>query len=195
MHAVRITEETQIDLDEYALISSAFEVCATLDLATLGNDPQNVDLSRLQEVKPPYTKDYDAIQGNTPADWASRFDLSKWGFFAARIDGKRIGGAAVACEHDGLCTSNSGPGVAMLWDIRVIPSFRDQEVGAALFQRVEKWAFAQGCRQLKIETQHNNVPACQFYSSQGCDLESIEVNAYPDLPEEVRLLWYKRLMT
>ena len=59
-----------------------------------------------------------------------------------------------------------------------------------LFQAAAKWARSRGCRQLKIETQNINVPACKFYASQGCELRTIHPDAYPELPDEIQLLWY-----
>jgi GNAT superfamily N-acetyltransferase len=64
-------------------------------------------------------------------------------------------------------------------------------VGAALFQAAELWARNKGCRQLKVETQNINVPACKFYARQGCVLKTVNRRAYPELPEEAQLLWYK----
>jgi hypothetical protein len=55
------------------------------------------------------------------------------------------------------------------------------------------WAQLHGCRQLKIETQDTNARACRFYERQGCRLETIHRAAYPELPEEIQLLWYKDL--
>ena len=83
--------------------------------------------------------------------------------------------------------------LAVVWDIRVSPDLRGRGIGAALFDSAEKWAETQGCRQLKVETQNINVAACRFYASQGCSLGAIHRFAYPELPDEVQLLWYKTL--
>ena len=83
--------------------------------------------------------------------------------------------------------------LAVLWDIRIFPDARGHGVGSALFERVEAWAQFHGCRQLKIETQNTNVPACRFYERQGCQLRAIHRAAYPQLPQEIQLLWYKDL--
>jgi GNAT superfamily N-acetyltransferase len=82
-----------------------------------------------------------------------------------------------------------------LGDIRVSPEARGKGVGARLFAAVEFWARARGCTRLKVETQNINVPACRFYARQGCVLGAIHRFAYPDLPGEVMLLWYKDLRT
>jgi len=44
-----------------------------------------------------------------------------------------------------------------------------------------------------VETQNVNVPACRFYARMGCVLGGIHRFAYPELPGEARLLWYKAL--
>jgi GNAT superfamily N-acetyltransferase len=78
--------------------------------------------------------------------------------------------------------------------IRVSPDARGQAVGSALFDRVEEWARSQGCRQLKAETQNTNVRACRFYERVGCELRAVHREAYPELPGEIQLLWYKELL-
>jgi GNAT superfamily N-acetyltransferase len=66
-------------------------------------------------------------------------------------------------------------------------------VGTALFDAVEDWARARSCEMLKVETQNINVPACRFYARMGCTLGAIHRYAYPDLPGEAQLLWYRTL--
>jgi hypothetical protein len=66
-------------------------------------------------------------------------------------------------------------------------------VGSALFQAAETWARTQGCLQLKVETQTINLPACRFYGRHGCVLKAAHPDAYPALPQEIQLLWYKDL--
>jgi GNAT superfamily N-acetyltransferase len=83
--------------------------------------------------------------------------------------------------------------LAVLWDIRVAEGMRGRGLGTALFRTAEEWAREQRCRQLKVETQNINVPACRFYAKQGCVLGAIHRFAYPDFPEEAQLLWYKQL--
>jgi GNAT superfamily N-acetyltransferase len=83
--------------------------------------------------------------------------------------------------------------LAVLWDIRVAPSARRGGVGTALFAAAASWARSVGCRQLKIETQNTNVGACRFFARQGCVLVTARWDAYPELPDEVQLLWYKDL--
>ena len=70
---------------------------------------------------------------------------------------------------------------------------RGRGVGARLFAAAEAWAMARGVRTLKVETQNVNVGACRFYARQGCTLGEINRFAYPQLPDEVQLIWRKAL--
>jgi ribosomal protein S18 acetylase RimI-like enzyme len=75
----------------------------------------------------------------------------------------------------------------------VSPAARGRGAGRALFAAAEGWARARGCRELKVETQNVNVPACRFYMRQGCALGAVNRGAYPGLTGEIQLLWYKDL--
>jgi GNAT superfamily N-acetyltransferase len=189
MH-VTVAEEPMPDLAEYASVPIAFEVRRVLDVAVMDGGLGGFVLSE-RDVHPPYVKDYDAVDG--PASWAERFDLRNWGWMAARTAGRRVGGAVVAWDTPGLDMLEGRRDLAVLWDIRVTPDARGRGVGAALFRAAEAWAAARGCRTLKIETQNINLPACRFYARQGCVLGAIHRFAYPALPDEVQLLWYKDL--
>ena len=63
-------------LIEYARIPIAFEVNAVLDVD--GRLESGGFILTERRVQAPYLKDYDAI-AETPAEWARRFDTSKWG--------------------------------------------------------------------------------------------------------------------
>ena len=104
-----------------------------------------------------------------------------------------MGGAVVAFDTPGLIMLEGRRDLAVLWDIRVDPDHQRRGVGTALFGAAETWSRTRGCRQLKIETQNVNVPACRFYLGQGCVLGGINRFAYREFPEEVQLLWYKDL--
>jgi GNAT superfamily N-acetyltransferase len=83
--------------------------------------------------------------------------------------------------------------LALLWDIRVAPGHRGRGVGRALFEATEAWALTRGCRELKVETQNINTPACRFYAALGCQLRVVRENAYPECPGETQFLYYKPL--
>jgi GNAT superfamily N-acetyltransferase len=189
---IELAEEPMAALLEYARVPIIFTVDRVLDVTNHDDPPGRVSLSE-RRLEVPYEKDYDAIAGEGPLHWGRRFDLSKWALFTARLANRIVGGATVAFDTPGLTMLEGRRDLAVLWDIRVAPDARHQGVGSALFQRVEAWAQLHGCRQLKIETQNNNVWACRFYERQGCRLQAIHHAAYPELPEEIQLLWYKDL--
>jgi GNAT superfamily N-acetyltransferase len=186
-----IAQESNAVLSEYARVPIRFTVNSVLDVTSC-EDGHGFALSE-RRLEVPYDKDYDAIAGEGPLQWDRRFDLSRWAFFTARFANRIVGGAAVAFETPGLAMLQRRRDVALLWDIRVAPDARRQGIGSALFQTAETWARRNGCRQLEMETQNTNVRACRFYEHQGCRLQAIHRAAYPELPEEIQLLWFKDL--
>ncbi len=189
---IEVREEPMAALAEYARVPIAFEVREILDLSIRDGGLGGFALVE-RSVEVPWVKDYDGVGGEGPPQWAARFDLSNWGLLAARSDGRLVGGAVVAFDSPGVEMLEGRRDLAVLWDIRVAPEARGRGVGAALFRAAEAWAMARGCRQLKVETQNINVPACRFYARQGCVLGAIHRFAYPTLPHEVQLLWYRDL--
>ncbi len=187
---VEVSEEPAAALGEYASVPIAFEVSTAFEVAERGDGRGGFVLTE-RRLDAPYVKDYDAVGDEHPALWAARFDVSKWGILAARAGGRRVGGAVVAFDTPGLDMLEGRRDLAVLWDIRVSPEARGRGVGAALFGAAEAWARARGCRRLKVETQNVNVPACRFYARQGCVLAAVRRDAYPGLPGEIQLLWYK----
>ena len=187
--SLEIRQESAATLSEYQRIPIAFQVREVFDVTA---EPKGGFSLAARQLANPYQKDYDAL-GETPADWVLRFDVSTWAFFSAFTDGQRIGGATVAFRSPDVDMLEGRVDLAVLWDIRVAPSTRRGGVGSALFAAATTWAASQRCRQLRVETQNINVPACRFYGRQGCVLGAARWGAYPDLPEEVQLLWYKDL--
>lgn len=188
---MEIIEEAMPNLAEYASVSIAFQVRAVLDTVAINGGLGGLVL-RERIIDPAYVKDYD--QHESPRTWAERFDLSKWGWIVAREGSNRLGCAAIAFDTIDVNMLEGRRDLAVLWDIRVEPAVRGQGLGKAMFKAAEAWAISRCCRDIKIETQNINVPACRFYQSQGCELRSINCGAYPTLPHEVQLLWYKRLI-
>lgn len=187
---IEIEEEPLTSLAEYARISIAFEVDRVFEVTAREEGLGGLVLSE-RKLGARYVKDYDEIEN--PTRWARRFDLSNWGLLIAHSQGRRIGGVVIAFDTRSIVMLEGRKDLAVLWDIRVDANWRRQGVGAALFRAAEQWARARGCEWLKIETQNVNVPACKFYVKQGCTLGAIHRFAYPDLPDEIQLLWYKAL--
>ncbi|MDX6269384.1 MAG: hypothetical protein QOD28_607 [Acidobacteriota bacterium] len=190
---IEVVAEPLTALAEYARVPIAFEVEEVFDVALRERGLGGFVLAA-RNLGVPYVKDYDAIEDESPAHWARRFDVSNWGLLAAHSEGVRVGGAVVAFDTAGLdMLEGRGRELAVLWDIRVAPEARGRGVGSTLFRAAEAWARKRGCRWLKVETQNVNVPACRFYARQGCELGAVNRFAYPQLPHEVQLLWYKKL--
>lgn len=192
---VEIVEVGVEALARYATVPIGFEVRSALRVHALeaGGDAA---LPAEEPIAPPYWKDYDAPPDGGPERWPERFDVSTWGLFLAEARGAPVGAAAVAFGSADVHMLEGRADLAVLWDIRVRPEVRGRGVGAALFQTAVGWARRRGCRQLKVETQHNNVAACRFYARQGCQLRGVVRDAYadhPDVAHEVMLLWYLEL--
>jgi GNAT superfamily N-acetyltransferase len=187
---IDVIEEPVLGLAEYGGIPIAFEVSEVFDVVAEADGGARLEARR---VPLPYVKDYDAI-GDNPMRWAERFDLSNWGFFAAFSGAQCVGRAAVARDTSTLEMLEGRRDVALLWDIRVVPFARRCGVGSALFDAVVTWARSRDCLQLKVETQNTNVAACRFYAQRGCVLRTVQRGAYPGLPDEVQLLWFKDLL-
>lgn len=185
-----MAEEPVATAGELAGVPIAFTVGRVFDLAAEGERFGGYTLKE-SVVAHPYVKDYDAIPGQSPADWARQFDLSHWFFIGARSEGRLIGGAVVACRTAGVDMLEGRDDLALLWNIRVAPEHRGHAVGTALFRAAEAGAKQRGLRELKVETQNNNVSACRFYARQGCRLDRVIPHAYPEFPDELQMIWRK----
>jgi hypothetical protein len=74
---LELTEEPMTALPEYARIPIIFTVDRVLDVTNRDDGPGGFALSECR-LEVPYEKDYDAIVGEGPLQWAGRFDLSNW---------------------------------------------------------------------------------------------------------------------
>ncbi len=179
-------------LNEYCLVPSRLVVRSILRLDLVSGGLGGI-LFREEPVEQPYTKDYDQ-DGELPTDWPKQFDVRNWGFFLGLDDKRAIAGATIAFDTNGVNMLEERRDLAVLWDIRVHPNWRG--MGIPLFKSVVKWCNEHNCRQIKIETQNVNVPACQFYQRMGCRLGEIRRFGYasrPNLSHEAMLCWYMDL--
>ncbi len=188
---VIITEVSPRALESYAHISIAFTVEELVEVSRR-DTTESFELTP-HRLDRPYEKNFDALPGEHPLVWRTRFDMSRWGILTATVDNRHVGGAIIASNTPGVHMLEGRADLAVLWDIRVSPDMRGCGVGSVLFAAAEAWARAHGCRELKVETQNNNASACRFYARQGCVLRNAVVHAYPEFPDEIQLLWYKTL--
>jgi GNAT superfamily N-acetyltransferase len=189
---IEIAEEDPSTLTEYARIPIAFKTLTVLDVAP-ALAPATGFVVTERRLAASFDKDYDADPGNSPRDWPHRFDLASWGILSARIDGHRVGGAAVIARAPAIEMLEGRDDLALLWDLRVAPAFRGRGVGTRLLGAAEDWARRRGALFLKVETQNVNLPACRLYARHGFRLVSVKRGAYPEYPDEIELLWYKSI--
>jgi GNAT superfamily N-acetyltransferase len=185
-----VIQEPVSALPEYETVPIAFRVESHFELVPI--DGGLGGLRFVEKAVTPYIKDYDANESERPSQWPTRFDMSNWGILSAFIGTQRVGGAAVAWKKQEIDLLEGREDLACLWDLRVHPDYRGKGIGHLLFQRALIWARERQCHQLKVETQNTNVPACRFYSRQGCELRAVNANAYKGL-DEIQLLWYRDL--
>ena len=189
---VQIVEIGPDRLADYASIPIQFEVKSTLQVELVDGGLGGM-LLRQVPVEPPYVKDYDSY-GEYPTDWPKLFDVTNWGFFLAMDGQKLTGAAAVAFDTTGVFMLEARHDLAVLWDLRSQPAYRG--VGIPLFRYAAEWSRKRACRQMKVETQNVNVPACRFYQRMGCQLGEIRRFGYAAVPavaHEVMLNWYYNL--
>lgn len=187
---VTVKEESCPDLDAYGSISIAYVVREVIDVSWLTRSDNTATL-KTRPLATRTTKDYDALPGNGPLDWPQRFDISSWGFIRAEIDGTRAGGVALMMGETHIEVLPGSEHAALIWDLRVAPQFRGNGAGSALLSAAENWARSRGATSVDVETQNTNVPACRFYLQHGYRLQSQNTLAYPDLPDEVQLIFSK----
>ena len=187
---IEIAQEGPEQLDEYARVSIDFVVTDVFDASAIEalSRGENAQTARLSA---PYRKDYDACVGERPTDWPAHFDVAGWVFLAAYLHDRRVGGAAVVMRDPNVELLRHRSKTALLWDIRVAPETRHQGIGTRLLDAAQHVAREGGANRLLVETQHINVPACRFYQRHGFTLEAVAPHVYPELPQEVRLLWSK----
>ena len=189
---IQVVRESPPRFDEYGRVPIAFEVRAVLDVVPTSRAEDSFALGE-HRVETPYVKDYDALPDESPWSWPERFDTSGWAMFAAHAGGARVGGAVGVMRSADVDMLDGRADLALLWDLRVAPSWRGRGAGRTLLAAVEQWARDSGARELKVETQDINVPACRFYERNGFVLRAVDRHAYPDHPGEAQLLWYKDL--
>ncbi len=183
-----IAEESIAVLSEYERIPISFEVRSVFDVQPLARGLAGIRLSE-RPVAHPWVKDYDGLKGEGPTRWSGQWDISNWGVISAFENTERIGGCLIAYDTLGVLKLQGRTDIAALWDIRVAPQHRRKGIGSLLVEAAAGWAKRHDCRLLKVETQNVNVPACRFYAKHRFVLCAMNRHAYPELPDEVELIW------
>jgi len=184
-----IVAESAESLAAYASVSIAFETTMRVDTSAVATSGD----IRTSTLPTKLDKDYDAYPGSHPLDWPTRFNVGRWTFLAAYRAGVRVGGAVVIADDSQIELLEHRSDLALLWDLRVAPEVRGRGVGSALICVAQEWAWSNACSEIRVETQDINVAACRAYARHGFRVHAVNPNAYPDLPNEVQLLWSARL--
>lgn len=188
---IKIIKVNESSLKDYVSIPISFEVNSFLDISFQKNGLEGINIEEKRLINS-YTKNYDDYEN--PLNWVNKWDIEHWGIFLAIENNLEIVGGLAVAYDTGINEIFEGRNdLTVLWDIRVKNEHRGKGVGALLFQRAIDFSKEKNCTLMKIETQNNNVLACKFYSSQGCYLGGIYKNVYKEFPNEVQLLWYKKI--
>jgi ribosomal protein S18 acetylase RimI-like enzyme len=175
-------------LAEYSTIPSYVEVHSILNIRVLKGAGGITFCEK--KYKQPYLKNYDEY--GEPFSWLN-FDVSNWVMFVIRDGERPVGGITLVSKTPEIRMLNYRDDLVDIWDIRVHPDFKRQGFGTKLFKKAMEWSRYEGYKQICVETQNINVPACRFYLKQGCRLGAINIYAYyanPKLEREVQLIWF-----
>ena len=182
-----VNEQT---LDTYSRVPISFDVSTVLQIENIENGLGGMVFREVTR-KEPYRQDFDSEE--RPQTWLEMFDTGNWVIIQAYVAEEPIGGAIIAQRTKGVHMLNGRDDLAVLWDIRVKPEYRDKGIGTRLFGEAVAWARDKKHTQLKVETQNTNVRACRFYEKQGCKLGIVNRYAYYGEPlheDEIQLIWY-----
>ena len=154
-------------LELYDRIPMLVDVKSAYALEKLDNGLGGVILKEIPTRQ--YVKDLGKFAKAT--EYINLFDITNRAFFMAFDGDKPVGGATVVSDTD-------RDDLSVLWDLRVDGDYKRRGIGAELFNMAAEWSRARGFKQMKIECQNNNVPACKFYRKQGAALGKIDEYAY-----------------
>lgn len=175
---IEIKKLTTEDLLKPVCIDDRFLVRSVLSIRTVDDGFKY----SIVEV-PPYEKKYDGKVDNL-LDWADYSNFPERVMYIALVDGQIVGLAAAKINWNQM---------AYLEDIKVGQDYRRQGIGWRLMDNIKEWAVAQRMIGIMLETQNNNVDACQFYERYGFLLGGMDKYLYRGVEnhgEETALFWY-----
>lgn len=146
----------------------------------------------LEEIQvSPYIKDLSKYE--RAVNYEKDFDVTNWRFYMAFSGDVPVGAMTIAGKTEGLHMLSGRTDACVLWDIRVADAYKHNGIGQELLKMGIAGAKSDGYRQIIIECQNNNVPACRFYQKQGALLSKIDMYAYysePEVRDEIQFVWY-----
>ena len=126
-------------------------------------------------------------------NYSQSFDISNWAFFMAFDNDIPIGAVTIASKTKDVDMLDGRGDMSVLWDIRVDDRYKQQGVCTELFKNAVEWSKSNGMKQMKIECQNINVPACKFYHKHGAILGKVDEYAYykdAEIKDEIQFIWY-----
>jgi streptothricin acetyltransferase len=184
---IDLQEEPIADLRAHAAILNVFESQSIYDVRPVSGGFKLIE--RALEV--PFRKTYDDCED--PLTWPRELCTAQSVLIAAFFQDRRVGGIVAVVPTPGMLSWPHVPDVAVLWDLRVTSEHRRQSVATSLLDAAQAWGRGRGCAELNVETQNTNLAACKFYMRNGFVLQDARHGAYPRFPEEVQLIWKKRI--
>lgn len=189
MFMITVKEMDKSCLEMYDTISMNVDVHSEYRIRTIDNGLGGFHFGEV-EVEP-YIKDLSVYE--KAAEYEQNFDITNWRFYMA-FDGEKLVGAMTVAgttpDSNMLCGREDA---CVLWDIRVIDEYKHRGVGQKMLDAGIENAKADGYTQMIIESQNNNVTACNFYRKQGAVLSKIDMYAYyqeESCRDEVQFIWY-----
>lgn len=179
--------ESIADLQGHADIPSGFEAHS----AYMVNRGANGFELAERALGAAFRKNYDAFEN--PLDWSVALEGVRCVRISAFAKAERVGAVIAAVATPGLVAWETGANAAVLWDLRVAPAYRRQSVATTLLREICVWAGQAGCNELKVETQNTNPAACKFYERSGFTVVLAQPGAYAEFPDELQLIWKKKL--
>lgn len=175
--------------EEYDNVPMRVNVNSHYELVKINNGIGGIILKEVPVEK--YVRDF--AKHAKATEFSEKFDITNWSFFMAFDDEKPIGAVTIVSRTDDIHMLDGRYDMTVLWDIRVSDTYKHQGIGQKLFDLAVEWSKRNGFKQMKIECQNNNVPACKFYHKQGAILGTIDEYAYIDDVNsrlEVQFIWY-----
>jgi streptothricin acetyltransferase len=173
--AITIREINKFNAEDFGRYDGSFTVNSKLIL-----NAENGTVSYTIVDVPPYTKQYRLEK----FDAKSYIDDPSRAVFFAYLDEELAGEIRLRASWNGY---------AYIDNIAVDSKSRNQGVGQALIKQAIEWSKTKGFPGLMLETQDNNVAACNFYASCGFELCGFDTHLYKALDpatDEIALYWY-----
>lgn len=187
---ITVKEVDKSFLELYDTVTMNVNVSSEYKVERINNGLGGFMLKEVQ-VDEPYIKDLSVYE--RAAEYEERFDISNWRFYMAFDGDIPVGAMTVAGKTEKLNMLYGREDACVLWDIRIADAYKRNGIGQKLLDMGVSDAKKDGYRQMIIECQNNNVPACRFYRKQRAVLSKIDMYAYylePEIRDEIQFIWY-----